>query len=90
MASFNQIGPWITAGILFSIVIFFCVFYVVKLLQVRRTSIPNMTDSKLSDDITDTKKSISKEQKKKLKDEIVHDIVADITPVLEKRLEKAF
>ena len=33
---------------------------------------------------------ISIEQKKKLKDEIVHDIVADITPVLKKRLEKAF
>jgi hypothetical protein len=90
MASFNQIGPWITVGVLFSIVIFFGVFYVVKLLQKGKVSAPVSEDVKFSDDIGNVKTIISKEQKKKLKDEIVHDIVADITPVLEKRLEKAF
>jgi hypothetical protein len=90
MASFNQIGPWITAGVLFSIVIFFCVFYVVKLLQTTKAPIPVSEDGKLSDNTGSAKMIISKAQKKKLKAEIVHDIVADITPVLEKRLEKAF
>ncbi|MDR3693036.1 hypothetical protein [Mucilaginibacter sp.] len=79
MVSFNQIGPWITAIVLFAVVIFFCVFYIVKLVQARRTVVS--IDSKPSDNL--------KDRKRKLKDEIIHDIVADITPVLEKRLEKA-
>jgi hypothetical protein len=90
MASFNQIGPWITVAVLFSIVVFFCAFYVIKLLRTRKTIVVDSTDSKYSEGSGGMKNSISKEQKKKLKDEIVHDIVADITPVLEKRLEKAF
>jgi len=89
MASFNQIGPWITAGVLFSIVIFFSVFYIVKLSQTRKTKSQVLADNILPDK-GEMKTVFSKEQKKKLKDEIVHDIVADITPVLEKRLEKAF
>jgi len=37
-----------------------------------------------------SQRTISNDEKTKLKNEIVHDIVADITPVLERRLEKAF
>ena len=88
MESFNQIGPWITAFLLLAIVVFFCVFYVTRLLKTKKTTITLSEDIKPSKDLKGA--IISKEQKKKLKDEIVHDIVADITPVLEKRLEKAF
>jgi hypothetical protein len=90
MASFSQAGPWITVAVLFSAVIFFGVFYITKLIQISKEKISSSTHGKRSDDIGVMKTIISKEQKKKLKDEIVHDIVADITPVLEKRLEKAF
>jgi len=90
MASFNEIGPWITAAVLFSVVIFFAVFYITKLTQTRKATASFTANSNPSDDIRNTKTITSTEQKKKLRDEIVHDIVADITPVLEKRLEKAF
>jgi len=89
MASFNQVGPWITVVVLFSAVIFFGVFYITKLIQIRKARISSSPDVKLSNDAGSMKTIISKEQKKKLRDQIVHDIVADITPVLEKRLEKA-
>jgi hypothetical protein len=78
METFNQIGPWITLGLLFAIVIFFCVFYITKLVKTKKVAVVLSVDANVN------------EQKRKLKEEIVHDIVADITPVLEKRLEKAF
>ena len=81
MAAFNTIGPWVTAGTLLAVVIFFCCFYIVRLFKVRKMAAT--TDAILQP-------AISIEQKKKLKEEIVHDIVEDITPVLKKRLEKAF
>ena len=90
MESFNQIGPWITAALLFAIVVFFCVFYIIRVLKTRHTAISSLADIKSSESLKSHNAAISREQKKKLKDEIVHDIVADITPVLEKRLEKAF
>jgi hypothetical protein len=89
MTSFNQIGPWITAGVLFAIIVFFCIFYISRLLTIRKTYTLSSDDIH-SETIGDVKITISKEQKNKLKDDIVHDIVADITPVLKKRLEKAF
>ena len=84
MTSFNQIGPWITLGVLGVIVVFFCVFYILKALQAIRKPV-NDNPSGSIDGLT-----MSKENKKKLKEEIVHDIVSDITPVLKKRIEKAF
>jgi hypothetical protein len=90
MTSFNQIGPWITAGLLFAIIVFFCAFYISRLLKIKRNTILLSADVKQSDDIGSVKTIISNEQKNKLKEEIVHDIVADITPMLKKRLEKAF
>jgi len=80
MTSFNQIGPWITVGLLFAIIVFFCIFYVTRLLKIRKASANTI----------EAETVISNEQKDKLKADIVHDIVADITPVLKKRLEKAF
>ena len=78
MESFNHIAPWIALGLLFAVVIFFCVFYISKLIF-SKTSVLSVVDAEQAIEV-----------KQKLKNEIVHDIVADITPVLEKRLEKAF
>jgi hypothetical protein len=85
MTSFNQIGPWITLGILCLIVLFSCIFYISKALQAIRKPINDNPPTKNIDGLI-----MSKENKKKLKEEIVHDIVSDITPVLKKRIEKAF
>jgi hypothetical protein len=90
MESFNQIGPWIAAALLFGIVVFFGVFYITRLLRAQKTATSFSGNINTSENLGSVKTVISKEQRKKLKDEIVHDIVADITPVLEKRLEKAF
>lgn len=78
MESFNQVAPWIAVGVLFAVVIFFCMFYITRLLKTRIS----VDEGSIH--------GISNDQKRKLKDEIVHDIVADITPVLEKRIERAF
>jgi len=90
MRSFNQIGPWVTVGLLFAIVIFFCLFYIIRLLKINKKSVSLSADVNISDGIGSVKTIISSEQRKKLKEEIVHDIVMDITPVLKKRIEKAF
>jgi hypothetical protein len=84
MTSFNQIGPWITLGVLCVIVIFLCFFYIAKAIQ----SIKKPVNKNPVANVGDT--TISIENKKKLKEEILHDIVSDITPVLKKRIEKAF
>jgi hypothetical protein len=78
MTTFNQIGPWITAAVLFVVVIFFCVFYLVRFFQSKKSEVPVQT--------VNPKKHTSA-QKQQLKETMIHDIVADITPVLEKRLE---
>ena len=78
MESFNNIAAWIALGLLFAIVVFFCIFYVSKLIG-KKAGVSSVT---VAERFLDAKI--------KLKNEIVHDIVADITPVLEKRLEKAF
>ena len=84
MTSFNQIGPWITLGVLCLIVVFFCVFYILKALRAIRKPANDIPNGNIEDLAT------LKEHKKKLKEEIVHDIVSDITPVLKKMFEKAF
>jgi len=81
MESFNQVVPWIAVGVLFAVVAFFSAFYIMRLLKADSNPIPADHGSQ---------RTISNDEKTKLKNEIVHDIVADITPVLEKRLEKAF
>jgi|GEM_PF-1799882 len=81
MESFSQVIPWIAVGVLFAVVVFFSTFYIIRLLKAN----PGTTSADHSG-----QRTISADEKTKLKNEIVHDIVADITPVLEKRLEKAF
>jgi hypothetical protein len=89
MASFNQIGPWITVGILFSIVIFFCAFYVVKLLKTRKMTISSSEDAKSSFETDNSQMTILKEQMK-FKEEIVHNIIVDVSRALKKDLKEHF
>lgn len=84
MTSFNQIGPWITLSALGLIITFFCVFYILKAFKAIKKPVSVNPSENIKHPL------MSKENKNKLKEEIVQDIVSDITPVLKKRIEKAF
>jgi len=89
MSSFNQIGPWITVVILFSIVIFFCAFYIVKLLKTKKMTISSSENAKSSFDTDNKQMTILKEQMK-FKEEIVHNIIVDVSRALKKDLKEHF
>jgi hypothetical protein len=76
MESFNKVGPWITLGIVCGIVLFFSVFFIVKLITSRKTvSIGNLDN----DQKTTTLSARAKEKLKK-------ELVADIERTLERAL----
>ena len=76
MESFNKVGSWITLGIVCGIVLFFSVFFIVKLITSRKTvSIGNLDN----DQKTTTLSARAKEKLKK-------ELVADIERTLERAL----
>jgi hypothetical protein len=87
MASLNQILPWITLGIVVTIVISLGIFYITRLIKNHQELHRDAKDSKLND--LHKKAALTVLAKEQLKKEIVHDILADLTPALKSRVEKS-
>lgn len=79
MEKFDNIAPWISAGVLFAIVLFFTIFYIIRFFQFRKEIRLHRGSG------SDLTLNITNEQKKK----IVNDFVAGITPAIGKQLEKS-
>jgi len=79
METSGNIGPWISAGVLFGVVLFFTVFYIIRFFQFRKEIRLHRESDR------DVSLNITNEQKKK----IVADFVSGIIPAIGKQLEKS-